>query len=113
MLEIVRATEVYSYGIPVHKLVIKMETVSVNKFRDNLKQLVEQSVSRHEPLRVSRRSGQDFVVISAEDWEREQETLYVLQNSSLMRQLAESVKTHAERKGYTPTEEQMDEITGI
>ncbi|MDH7943452.1 type II toxin-antitoxin system Phd/YefM family antitoxin [Pseudohongiella sp. SYSU M77423] len=90
-----------------------METVSVNKFRDNLKKLVEQSVSRHEPIRVSRRSGQDFVVMSAEDWEREQETLYVLQNSSLMQQLAESVKTHAERKGYTPTKEQMDEITGI
>ncbi len=113
LLVIVRAAEVYSYGIPVHIWVVKMETVSVNKFRDNLKQLVEQSVSRHEPLRVSRRSGQDFVVISAEDWEREQETLYVLQNSSLMRQLAESVKTHTERKGYTPTKEQMDEITGI
>jgi antitoxin YefM len=52
-------------------------------------------------------------VLSAEDWDREQETLYVLQNSSLMRQLAESVKTHTERKGYTPTKEQMDEITGI
>jgi antitoxin YefM len=113
LLEIVRAAEVYSYGIPVHILVSKMETVTVNKFRDNLKQLVEQSISRHEPLRVSRRSGQDFVVISAEDWEREQETLYVLQNSNLMQQLAESVKTHTERKGYTPTKEQMDEITGI
>jgi antitoxin YefM len=90
-----------------------METVTVNKFRDNLKQLVEQSISRHEPLRVSRRSGQDFVVISAEDWEREQETLYVLQNTNLMQQLAESVKTHTERKGYMPTKEQMDEITGI
>lgn len=102
-----------SYGFPVHILVDTMETVSVNKFRDNLKQLVEQSISRHEPIRVSRRSGQDFVVLSAEDWDREQETLYVLQNSSLMRQLAESVKTHTERKGYTPTKEQMDEITGI
>ncbi|MDZ7785259.1 MAG: type II toxin-antitoxin system Phd/YefM family antitoxin [Halioglobus sp.] len=90
-----------------------METVSVNKFRDNLKKLVEQSVSRHEPLRVSRRSGQDFVVISAEDWEREQETLYILQSSGLMQQLAESAKTHTERKGYMPTKEQMDEITGI
>ena len=51
--------------------------------------------------------------MSAEDWEREQETLYVLQNSSLMRQLEESIKTYIERKGYTPTKEQMDEITGI
>ena len=113
LLVIVRAAEVYLYGISVHMLVIAMETVSVNKFRDNLKTLVEQSVSRHEPLRISRRSGQDFVVISAEDWEREQETLYVLQNSSLMRQLAESIKTHTKNTGYTPTKEQMDEISGI
>lgn len=90
-----------------------MDTVSVNKFRDNLKKLVEQSLSKHEPLRVTRRSGEDFVVLSAEDWEREQETLYVLQNSSLMRQLADSAKTHSERNGYTPTDEQMDEITGL
>lgn len=90
-----------------------MDTVSVNKFRDNLKKLVEQSLSKHEPLRVTRRSGEDFVVLSAEDWEREQETLYVLQNSSLMRQLADSAKTHSERTGYTPTDEQMDEITGL
>ena len=53
------------------------------------------------------------MVIGAEDWEREQETLHILQNSSLMRQLADSVKTHIERQGYTPTKEQMDEITGI
>ncbi|MCC4308093.1 type II toxin-antitoxin system Phd/YefM family antitoxin [Alcanivorax marinus] len=90
-----------------------MDTVSVNKFRDNLKKLVEQSLSKHEPLRVTRRSGEDFVVLSAADWEREQETLYVLQNSSLMHQLAESSKTHSERNGYTPTDEQMDEITGL
>jgi antitoxin YefM len=106
-------TGVHLYGVPVHKAVIEMETVSVNQFRENLKKLVEQSVSRHEPLRVSRRSGQDFVVMSAEDWEREQETLYVLQNRSLMQQIAESVKTHSQNEGYTPTREQMDEISGL
>lgn len=90
-----------------------MDTVSVNKFRDNLKKLVEQSLKDHEPLRVTRRSGEDFMVISAEDWEREQETLHILQNSALMLQIVESTKTHAERKGYSPTKEQMDEITGI
>lgn len=55
-----------------------MDIVSVNKFRDNLKNLVEQVVSQHEPLKVTRRAGEAFVVISAEDWKREQETLHVL-----------------------------------
>ena len=90
-----------------------MDTVSVNQFRDNLKNLVEQAVSKHEPLRVTRRSGEDFVVLSAEDWEREQETLYILQNSGLMKQIAASLATHSNKKGYKPTKEQMDEITRI
>jgi antitoxin YefM len=34
---------------------------------------------------------QDFVVVSAEDWDREQKTLYVLQNRSLMEQIERSL----------------------
>ena len=54
-------------------------------------------MEEHSPLRVKRRGGQDFVVISAEDWEREQETLCILQSKSLMEQIERSLKTH--RKG--------------
>jgi len=101
------------YGNSVQLRADVMDTVSVNQFRDNLKNLVEQALSKHEPLRVTRRSGEDFVVLSAEDWEREQETLYVLQNSDLMKQIATSLATHSKKKGYKPTKEQMDEISRI
>lgn len=90
-----------------------MDTVSVNQFRDNLKTFVEQVVNNHEPIKVTRRAGEAFVVISADDWAREQETLYVLQNNSLMIQIATSLATHTQQQGYTPTSEDMDEITGI
>ncbi|MCD6526979.1 MAG: type II toxin-antitoxin system Phd/YefM family antitoxin [Desulfuromonas sp.] len=90
-----------------------MDTISVNRFRDNLKNFVEQVVSQHLPLKVTRRGGDDFVVISAEDWDREQETLYVLQNSSLMKQISESARTHVGHSGYTPTDGEMDEILGV
>jgi antitoxin YefM len=90
-----------------------MDAISVNQFRDNLKHFVEQVIAEHLPLKVTRRSGEDFVVISAEDWEREQETLFVLQNSSLMKQIAESALTHAARKGYKPTDRETNEILGI
>ncbi|WP_299011863.1 type II toxin-antitoxin system Phd/YefM family antitoxin [uncultured Shewanella sp.] len=90
-----------------------MNSVSVNKFRDNLKTYVDQTVNDHEPLKVTRRAGEDFVVISADDWARDQETLHVLQNSSLMQQISESMNTHKDGKGHTPTQEQMNEITGI
>ena len=90
-----------------------MDTVSVNQFRDHLKNYVEKVINDHLPLKVTRRSGKDFVVIGAEDWEREQETLFVLQNATLMKQIAESTRTHAERAGYVPTDEQTDEILGV
>lgn len=90
-----------------------MDIISVNKFRDNLKSLVEQVISKHEPLKVTRRAGEAFVIVSAEDWEREQETLHVLQNRDLMQQIAASLDTHSRGRGYTPDDEQMNEITGI
>ena len=90
-----------------------MEVVSVNQFRSNIKSLVEQAASYHTPLKVTRRNGEDFVVISAEDWARNQETLYVLQNSSLMQQIAESTRTHMEGSGYTPTDGEINEIIGV
>jgi antitoxin YefM len=90
-----------------------MDSVSVNKFRDNLKSLVEQVVSNHLPLKVTRRGGNDFVVVSADDWEREQETIFIMQNNDLMRQIADSLRTHEKGTGYVPSSEKMNEITGI
>jgi len=77
-----------------------MNSISVNQFRDNLKTYVEQTVSEHEPIKVTRRAGDDFVVMSADDWDREQETLHILQSSNLMKQISESMSTHQNRIGY-------------
>jgi antitoxin YefM len=76
-----------------------MREISVAEFRSRLRDAVEAVLGDHVPLRVKWRGGKDFVVVSAEDWEREQETLYVLQNRSLMEQIERSLKTH--RKGET------------
>ena len=90
-----------------------MNSISVNKFRDNLKAFVEQVFSEHEPLKVTRRNGEDFVVLSADDWEREQETLYVLQNTDLMKQIATSTNTYENNKGYKPTPGEINEILDL
>lgn len=90
-----------------------MDTVSVNKFRDALKDCVERVISQHTPLKVTRRNGEDFVVVSAEDWEREQETLHVLQSSNLMKQISDSMTTHLQKQGYTPTNEEINEIFSV
>lgn len=85
----------------------------MNRFRENLKAFVDRVVGDHEPIKVTRRAGEDFVVISADDWEREQETLFVLQNSDLMKQIAESAYTHVSKTGFRPDQDQLDEITGL
>jgi antitoxin YefM len=100
-------------AIPYITSLVPMDTTTVNKFRDGLKSFIDQVVTNHLPLRVTRRNGADFVVVSAEDWERDQETLYVLQNSSLMRQIADSGTTHAAGTGYKPTRKQVNEILGV
>ena len=90
-----------------------MQELSVSQFRSNPVQTVDRAVSNHEILKITRKQGRDFVVLSAEDWEQLQETLYVLQNQSLMRQIADSLNTHISRAGYIPTQEEVDEIVSI
>lgn len=90
-----------------------MDSISVNQFREKLKHCVEKVIQEHQPLKVTRRNGEDFVVMSAEDWSREQETLYVLQNQSVMQQIAESQITHQANKGYKPSAEELNEIAGF
>lgn len=87
-----------------------MREMSVNHFRSKLKAAVEGVLHDHEPLRVTRRGGGDFVVMGAEDWERERETLYVLESRSLMRQIARSLETHEVGTGRRVSDEALDEI---
>jgi antitoxin YefM len=90
-----------------------MREMSAHEFRSHLREAVEEVVEDHLPLRVKRRGGQDFVVVSAEDWEREQETLYVLQNRSLMKQIERSLQTHAAGTGYRPSPEDLDALDRV
>ncbi len=90
-----------------------MQSISVNKFRDRLKHYVEKVADQHEPLVVTRRQGENFVVISEADWLQEQETLYVLQNQKLMSQIAASLETFKTKTGKKITAAQQDEIDRI
>ena len=52
-------------------------------------------------------------MISAEDWEQSQETLYVLQNTDLMQQITKSFAAHINNQGYHPSTQEIDEILSI
>ena len=77
--------------------------MSYHEFRRRLRDEVGKVTEDHVPLRVNWRGGRDFIVLSAADWEREQETLYVLQIKSLMVQIERSLTTHREGRGYRPS----------
>ena len=81
--------------------------LSVNQFRANLRQYVDLAVDNHEPLEISRKNGEAFVVMSLEDYQREQETLYVLGNTSLMKQIQASLNTYNTQSGYIPTSDEL------
>ena len=90
-----------------------MEHISVNQFRHHLKTFVEKVIEQHQPLKVTRRFGEDFIVMSAEDWARQQETLFVLENTELMQQIKQSIHTHNQHTGYHPNQKEIDEIISI
>jgi antitoxin YefM len=90
-----------------------MQSISVNQFRDHLKTYIDRSISNHEPVKVTRRGGEDFVVMSYADWQQEQETLYVLQNQSLMQQIAQSIATFNAKAGYQPSATELDALLSV
>lgn len=53
-----------------------MKTVVTTKFRNNLYQLLREVIHSHEPLQILDKEG-SLVVISKEDWESLEETLYL------------------------------------
>ena len=83
-------------------------SLSVNQFRANLKYHVDKTIDNHEALTINRKNGDAFVVMSLEDYNREQETLYVLENNSLMKQIESSLATHQTKSGYTPSENELN-----
>ena len=56
-----------------------MNAISVNFFRENLKNEVDKVTENHQVLRVTRRRGNDFVVLDADDWAAIEETLHLNQ----------------------------------
>lgn len=90
-----------------------MQTLTVNKFQSGLAHSIKQVLTTHEPLRITQTPGEDVVMVSAADWDELQETLYILQNHSLMQQISESLKTHKAGTGYSPTQEELHEIVSV
>ena len=80
-----------------------MRETTANFFRQNLKSEVEQCISNHDVLRVNRRNGENFVVISETDWKAIEETLYLNQFPGLVESIHDAANEALEEG--TPLEE--------
>ena len=87
-----------------------MTSITFQQFTNNIQDLIKQVITQHTPLKITDKNGEEFVVVSAEDWEQQQETLFILQNHNLMAQINDSIATHNQNQGYTPNQEELNEI---
>jgi antitoxin YefM len=90
-----------------------MKKLTLESFQKNLKNSIADLTEVSDPILIENKQGKDFIVLSREDYEKDQETLFVLQNNSLMNQIAESLKTHVMKNGYIPTKEELNEINSF
>ena len=69
-----------------------MTPVSANEARDNLQRLIDETAASHEPLLISWERN-SAVLVSAEDWEAIQETLYLLAIPGMRESIREGLGT--------------------
>lgn len=69
-----------------------MKTVSITQARQNIYQLLDDTISSSEPVQIITKKG-NVIVISEEDWSAIQETLYLLSVPGMRESLLEEKNT--------------------
>lgn len=80
-----------------------MTAVTITEARKNLYQLVAETAQGHKPLLIKGKHN-NAVLVGEEDWNAEQETLYVLQNQKLMKQISDSLNPTTSHKKLSQEE---------
>jgi antitoxin YefM len=89
--------------------------ISASEARQRLFPLLEQVNTDHEPVRITSKAG-DAVLMSADDYDSWQETVYLLRSPENARRLMEAVaRDKASRSAaaeYTTSIDQLQEMAG-
>ncbi len=78
-----------------------MSTINVTQARSNLYALLEQVAESHEPIQITSKRGNAFLV-SEEDWRSVQETLYLLSVPGMRESIIEGMETPVEECAEDP-----------
>ena len=76
--------------------ILYMATLPLAEVRANLSKLVDEAVRTHERIEVTRQGRRAVVILSAEDYDSIMETLAILSDQDLMREVREA-EAEAER----------------
>ncbi len=68
-----------------------MKTVSVTNARQNIFNIIEQTILNSEPIQITSKKG-DVVMLSLEDWSAIQDTLYLLSIPGMRESILEGAK---------------------
>jgi len=80
-----------------------MTAINVTRFRETLKEVLEDVVSNHEPVIVTRPNGENVIVLSYEDYAGVEETSYLLRSPANARRLKESLASFEKGLGVERT----------
>ncbi len=80
--------------------------ISYSEIRQNLKMSFDKVCQDHEPLLVTRKNGENIVVISEDDFRSLQETAYLCQSPKNLERLLQALG----RKGGKTLQEVKDEL---
>lgn len=69
-----------------------MTTLTTSQARAQLSNLVDAALTTHRPIQIKGRRA-SAVLVSAEDWEAMQETLYLLSTPDMRKSLVKNMKT--------------------
>jgi antitoxin YefM len=89
--------------------------ISASEARQRLFPLLEQVNTDHEPVRITSKAG-DAVLMSADDYDSWQETVYLLRSPENARRLMEAVARDKARRPapaeYTKSIDELQEMAG-
>jgi antitoxin YefM len=91
---------------PIHARILYMATLPLAEVRANLSKLVDEAVRTHERIEVTRQGRRAVVILSADDYDSIMETLAILSDQGLMRELQAAEAEVEAGQMYT-----LDEVT--
>lgn len=83
-----------------------MITLPLAEVRANLSRLVDEAVRTHQRIEVTRQGRRAVVILSADDYDSIMETLAILSDQELMREIQEAEGAAADGEVYA-----LDEVT--